>query len=509
MNLRWVPLIRPVMFRVHFRDKNRKTERKRTGWVTFKTYGFNRQKTKRWQNDNPQNMKQTTAESRQDPPIQNKNYKMKKILSALSLSILTVSAFAQSGTNSPYSQYGLGVLTDQGNGINRGMNGVGLGLREGNQINYLNPASYSSVDSLTFIFDVGMSLQVTNFKEGNVKKNANNADFEYAVGGFRIMPRMGLAFGILPYTNSGYSYQSSGVIDRDDTQSQTSYSNVYSGSGGLHQVFLGLGWEPVRNFSIGVNGGYLWGNSTRSVATSYSDNYANTLSKTYSYNVSSYKLDFGLQYSQKISKKDRITLGATYGLGHNLNADPALDIVSVNSQTGVTDTTSFVSRNGIELPNEFAVGLAYSHNGQLTLAFDYQMQQWSKVKYPKYSTGSNGSPSYHTATNMFDDRQKFNLGAEYCRNKTGRSFSSRIRYRLGASYTTPYLKINGLEGPKELSVSGGLGIPIINGWNNRSILNISAQWVRSSAKDMITENTFRINVGLTFNERWFAKWKFD
>ena len=123
---------------------------------------------------------------------------MKKILLAISLTILTVSALAQSGTNSPYSQYGLGVLTDQGNGINRGMNGVGLGLREGNQINYLNPASYSSVDSLTFIFDVGMSLQVTNFKEGNVKKNANNADFEYAVGGFRLMPRMGLAFGILP-----------------------------------------------------------------------------------------------------------------------------------------------------------------------------------------------------------------------------------------------------------------------------------------------------------------------
>ena len=39
------------------------------------------------------------------------------------------------------------------------------------------------------------------------------------------------------------------------------------------------------------------------------------------------------------------------------------------------------------------------------------------------------------------------------------------------------------------------------------MLNISAQWVRASAKDLITENTFRINMGLTFNERWFMKWK--
>jgi len=41
------------------------------------------------------------------------------------------------------------------------------------------------------------------------------------------------------------------------------------------------------------------------------------------------------------------------------------------------------------------------------------------------------------------------------------------------------------------------------------VLNISGQWVHSSAKGMITENTFRINIGLTFNERWFMKWKVD
>ena len=51
------------------------------------------------------------------------------------------------------------------------------------------------------------------------------------------------------------------------------------------------------------------------------------------------------------------------------------------------------------------------------------------------------------------------------------------------------------------------GIPIVNAYNNRSLLNISAQWVRQDSKVFITENTFRINIGLTFNERWFAKWK--
>ena len=101
------------------------------------------------------------------------------------------------------------------------------------------------------------------------------------------------------------------------------------------------------------------------------------------------------------------------------------------------------------------------------------------------------------------------LPAAHRRDSQGLCFLGRIHYRAGASYATSYQKINGLDGPKELSVSAGFGIPIMNGWNNRSILNISGQWVHQSAKSLITENTFRINIGLTFNERWFMKWKVE
>ena len=90
-----------------------------------------------------------------------------------------------------------------------------------------------------------------------------------------------------------------------------------------------------------------------------------------------------------------------------------------------------------------------------------------------------------------------------------RKFLKRVHYRMGASYATPYYKIGTQDGPKELTLSAGFGIPIVNTWNNRTSLNISAQWVHNSAKNMLTENTFRINIGLTFNERWFAKWKVD
>ena len=101
------------------------------------------------------------------------------------------------------------------------------------------------------------------------------------------------------------------------------------------------------------------------------------------------------------------------------------------------------------------------------------------------------------------------VGGEYCKDPAARNVFVRMRFRAGASYSTPYLNISGHDGPKEISVSAGLGIPLVNVWNSRPILNISGQWVRTDATNFIKENTFRINIGITFNERWFMKWKVD
>ena len=392
---------------------------------------------------------------------------MKKQLTVIALAMLATTGWAQSGTNSPYSQYGLGILSDQSTGFNRGMNGLALGFREHNQVNPANPASYSAIDSLSFIFDAGISLQQTNFKEGGRKLNANNADFEYV--------------------------------------------NAYNGDGGLHQVYLGFGWEPIRNLSIGVNGSYLYGDYTRTVTNSYSNSSANALIKTYSADVRSYKLDAGLQYTLPLSKKDQITVGLTYGMGHEIKGKPQVTIVSSNSVTAVADTTTYPGAGqlnlNLKIPNTFGAGLTFNHDNKVKIGADYSLQQWSKISAPELITDNSGNINYQLVKGYYKDRHQFTLGTQICPDEYGRSFLKRIRYRAGVSYTTPYYYIGSLEGPKELSASLGFGIPIINGYNNRSLLNISAQWVKRSAKNLITENSFRINVGITFNEQWFAKWK--
>ena len=430
----------------------------------------------------------------------------KKIIGTVLLASLYVApAIAQSGTNSPYSQYGLGQLSEQTSGFNRGMNGLGLGFREHNQVNYINPASYSSIDSLTFIFDAGLSGQVTNFSENGQKKNANNADFEYAVAAFRASKHLGVSFGIIPFTNIGYNYSISGYLNGDKS---TTFTNTYNGSGGMHQIYLGAGWEFVKGLSIGANVSYIWGDIDRSVVNSYSDGYINTLSKYYTATISSYRIDFGLQYTLPLNKKNSLTLGLTYGLGHKLNSDPSCMVISTNTTTAVADTTSFTVNNGLEIPTSFGAGLTWNNNNKLKLGADFTYQRWGDTQFPGYKV-INDVPSYSLSDEYYSDRYKLTIGGEFCNNETSRNFIDRIRFRAGASYASSYYKVNGQDGPDEISVSVGFGIPIVNAYNNRSILNISGQWVRSEAPGMLKENTFRINIGITFNERWFMKWKVE
>ena len=437
--------------------------------------------------------------------------KYKKIFGCLAFSAAVLGAMAQSGTNSPYSQYGLGVLSDQSAGFNKGMGGIGTALRRGNQVNPTNPASFSAVDSLSFIFDVGMTGQITNFSENGVKKNAKNADFDYAVAAFRAFRHVGVSFGLMPFSSVGYSYSSSGALNREQ---DLNYVNTYSGSGGLRQAYLGVGWEPLRNLSVGATFGYVWGDLTRSVANNYANGSGtavttiNTLTKMYTANVSNYRMVFGAQYTLPVAKSDRLTLGATYSPKHNLKSTPHCTVLSTNTSTGVSNSTTYDVKNGLEHPNMIGAGLAWQHGTKLVVGADYSLQQWGATSFPVYEV-RNEEPTYALSSNYYTDRHRVALGGEYCQNPMSRGFMGRIRYRVGASYTTPYYKVNGSDGPKEVSVSAGLGIPIVNTFNNRSQLNISGQWVHLGGSGMLTENMFRLNIGITFNERWFAKWKVE
>ena len=415
----------------------------------------------------------------------------KHTLCALLLTMVTGMAIAQNNTNSPYTRYGYGDLSDQSFGNSKAMGGIAFGLRDGAQINPLNPASYTAIDSLTFLFEGGVSLQNMNISGGGVKLNAKNSSFDYLAMQFRLHPKVAMSIGLLPFSNVGYSVSDSKV---DNGVSQT---RSFTGDGGLHQLYGGIGVKVLKNLSLGVNASYFWGDITRTRTIIYP-----ATSESYSYiqqmgvSISDYKLDFGAQYTLDFDKKHSMTIGAVFSPKHKLNND-----YTVTTQVSTTNSNNLDAT--LELPNTFGVGFTYNYDKRLTVGVDYSLQQWSKAKFGVNTSDGDVREDFNE-TYTYCDRHKISVGAEYIPNLMGRSYLSHIKYRLGAYYTTPYYKIGGKEATREYGVTAGFGLPVPR---SRSILSVSGQFVRISGQEaaFVNENIFRVSIGLTFNERWFFK----
>lgn len=437
---------------------------------------------------------------------------MKKIFRfvafALMLSLGCAASFAQtSGSNSPYSRYGWGNLSDEAMGFNKGMAGLGLGARDASIINRQNPASYSEVSAKTLLFDIGISLQAGRMKAGGGSVSANNSTLDYVASAFSLGKNFGFSLGLRPFSVVGYDFKATTDLDDVDGYGSKTTTASYKGDGGVRQLYAGIGWKPISPLSVGMNVNYLWGDYSHSSSVSYSESSVQTLVRTYSALINTVTLDFGLQYEQRLGKKDRVILGLTYGMGRKVNNRARFANVKSGSGTVVGGDTTFVN-DAFELPTTLGAGFTWTHANQITVGLDYTLQMWQDCRFPELNSAS-ATTAYKVGKNSFANRHKFVVGAEFIPNPQGMRISDHICYRVGAAYTTPYTKINGHDGPKSYLVTMGVGLPIVNRHSNRSSVNVSAQWehVDASALKSVKEDYFRLCLGLNFNAEWFSKWK--
>lgn len=431
----------------------------------------------------------------------------RNIFTSLLLASATLPLAAQTnGSNSPYSRYGFGLLGDRGNAFNKGMAGTAYGMQNGKELNTKNPASYAAIDSLTFLFDLGLSMQNGNIAQGGVKTNAKNSSVDYVTAGFRVAKNVGMSLGLVPFSTIGYNTSSKEEIQASNQV--LTKTTTFSGDGGLHEAYIGVGWAPFRRFSIGMNAGYLWGDLSHTVLMNFDDSNINSTRQAYETDIRTYKADFGLQYVQPLDKKNTLTLGLTYGLGHDIKRDAYYyNQKVVTGSSAIGDT--LVCRNAFQLPHTLGAGITWTHDNSLRVGVDYTFQKWADMKFPMVVENAAGALDYVGRKDLFTDLHKVSLGMEYVKNPEGLRWRQRVRYRAGFSYQTPYTKIGGVDGPQHFLASVGVALPITNMHNSRSLINFSAQYERVKPKmaGMITENYIRFSIGLTFNERWFMKWK--
>lgn len=383
--------------------------------------------------------------------------------------------------NTPYSKMGYGMLNDNVSSIQRSMGGVGYAMKGGRIVNVMNPASYADVDSLTYLWDVGIDLTNLWSKENDNKGYSFGGGLDYLTGHFKVAKKLGAAFGLLPYSSVGYAY--GGEI--------TGGSEARSGSGGLNQLFLGVGYEPVKNLSVGVNFAYLFGSTSNTTLI----NATSTSYFTRNMSIRDWNAQAGIQYSLPISKgRDRLTLGASFQPKKSFHGNTWG--TSFDSQDSKVDTIGYTSMKGnYEQPATIGVGLSYDFDRRLTVEADYTYQAWSKAKYLPIS-------GFEPQSMQFDDRWKLAAGIQYSPNKRG-SFFGAMSFRAGAFYNHDYLNYNG-NNVRDYGASIGVGLPAPN---SKTTVNLGLEWRHreTSPVQLITENYLNITLGVNFNELWFWK----
>lgn len=448
---------------------------------------------------------------------------MKENILGLLFASFAMTASAQNGINSPYSRYGFGIQSERAMGFNKGMGGVAQGFRNGRQINIANPASYSSVDSLSALFDMGVSIYNGNYKMENLQQNAKNSSFDYFAFQFRAAKNVGMTVGVMPITNINYNFSSSNESLEGSEDVTSSYK--FTGTGGLREAILGVGWKPFKPISIGANISYLWGEYEHAMTMSFSQSNAYSLYRKYSADISTYNLQVGGQCILPLSKKDGIVLGATYTFGHDMGGTAYRHTQTLSSSTVEASTTDSI-KNAFHLPPSIAAGITYYHSNKFRIGADFELQRWSSSIFPDQSTGFDKTSNsvYRSTKGQLNDKTKFALGLDFTPNAFKRGYFNRCTYKMGAYYSKTYANAdvtNSISSkPYELGVSAGITLPMESRfqWRNQSALNFSVQWVHTNIpylntstlkKNTLTENYLKFCVGLSFNERWFYKYKVE
>ena len=415
--------------------------------------------------------------------------------------LLANKAIAQD--NSPYSRYGLGDLNNNQNTVNRGMGGVSQAYSDPQSVNFINPASYSSL--LLTTFDVGIEGGGRSITDQGNKFSSGFGTLSYLQLGIPVIKnKWGVNLGLRPVTRVSYNIQQGFNGTFFDTLKYP-LTNKYEGSGGLYQLYAGTGVR-FGNFSVGVNLGYLFGNIENNTRLIFPDASIYPSHKMFRTNYSSFFYKLGVQYRAKLGKEMDLTFGASGSLKQNMHArqETLSETLQFDGNSGnyaTQDTAKYVKgeRGTVVYPEEFAVGIMLRKFDKWMIGVDFNTTQWDN--YTNFGV-----------KDSLQNAWKLSIGGQFVPNAMALSgYWNRVAYRLGAYYGNDYLKLNGINMPTTgFTVGAGLPVRRLPYSNQYSMINLAFELARrGNNQTALKENIYRISLGLTLSDKWFIKRKYE
>jgi hypothetical protein len=396
-------------------------------------------------------------------------------------------------SNSTYNFFGLGERLFYGNAESMTMGGVSHAYVSQFNNNFFNPAS-AYQQSLTS-FQAGAKISRVEQSYDTASQKFNLGRFAYANFSFPITRYLTSTIGAMPYYSKNYNVE---VLNVPTTFGLSDYT--FSSKGNINKIYLSNGFNPFiplnvkgyNNFSLGLQVVYNFGSfdSQRYLK------FQNTSTGIYNTNIVDtlrlwgFDYAIGIQNKFKVSKHHSFSYGISFRPSSSLtqentyyaNLSQKLGSSSINVSDFRVDTTRLVT------PNIFHAGVGYYLDSNLFVGVDYRYEPW-KNQFSNWNTFSS-----------------FHVGAEYFLNKTKSNFFEATLYRIG--YRRTNLGIMALGQPLiEDAISFGFVFPLLKSFSK---LNLAFELSRRGNKlANLQENYGSIILGLTVNDRWFIKRKYD
>lgn len=410
--------------------------------------------------------------------------------------ILLVSAAWGQAARSPFTSFGIGE--PYGNALinNQGTAGTGVAQPQFFWINNQNPALlvYNTLSG----FQAGIIAERRNLTQDTLSEKSSGGNLNYLVTAFPIKPtKWTTSVGLMPYSTVKFKVQYIGDIEN----STDSIAITEEGSGGLTQLYWSNGVRITPDLAIGLKASYIF--------SSIKNTYSNKLyrsNQVINYNATvedkAYVKDFmftaGVSYSvDSLFKQNRyrLSLGATYSLKADLDTKLSSYFYRSIPTSEPIDSTALLSIRGItHIPAAFTLGAALSRGLRWTLATEFSYQDWSSFYNINQEEGSL-TKSWRAA-----------LGGELTPDAGSEKWLNRITYRAGLSMEQLPFLANG-NAVKDLGINFGLSLPS-GRWSSLDLaFKVGQRGNRS--ENLIQETYFKIFFGVTFNDQWFIKRRFD
>lgn len=423
----------------------------------------------------------------------------KRVVAALFVLTSLLNAGAQNDISSPFSMYGVGLLSNVTSGAYDAMGKVGYAMQNPYLINFKNPASYVSYDSLSFIGDVAFSIFASTLSTNTVTQKATYARPDYFVFGLPVTKHWRTSAGVMPFSNLGYS-----ISDNRTVENVGAVSYLYNGSGGLLQIYWGNAFKLCKGLSIGLNAAYIFGNLAYSKSAAIDgENFFNAMSSR-TLDLDGIYLSAGLQYFVKVKEKHTLGFGVVYENSAYIWARQTdFAYTYTTTVSSISDTAKYEkSKGNLQLPQTIGGGFSYQYKDKLWVTADVSWQNWKRFHL-----------STETMSENFNDAMNYSVGIQFIPDATSTNYAKKIRLRVGARYCSGYIKAttDGITTPiSDFSVSAGIGLPL-KLFTSNSSLGILFEYgsMGTHKNNLLKENYFRFSLHFTLQERWYQRGKLD